>query len=131
MHRLRSKSSIYRFRLAALLLCVKCVLVPASLAMLGYSLFTHSNQLALISMGLVLVAALLAILQWIAAARTGCPLCSTPVLAKKRCMKHRHARSFLGSYRLRVAISILFKNTFRCPYCHEPTVLEVRERTRH
>jgi hypothetical protein len=52
----------------------------------------------------------------------------TPVLAKKRCAKHRRARTFLGSHRLRVAMAVIFTKSFRCPYCHESTALEVRER---
>ena len=62
------------------------------------------------------------------AAKTRCPLCLTPVLATKGCSKHRNARTLLGSHRLRVAMSVLFKGRFYCPYCHEPSVLEVRQK---
>jgi hypothetical protein len=82
----------------------------------------------MIGMGVAALAVLVVIYQWIISSRTNCPLCMTPVLAAKKCAKHHHARTFLGSHRLRVALAILFKNCFRCPYCHEPTVLEVRER---
>ena len=58
------------------------------------------------------------------------PLVLTPVLASKDCAKHRRARTFLGSHRLRVALSILFKNTFRCPYCWEKSAMTVRSRRR-
>jgi hypothetical protein len=70
------------------------------------------------------------ILGWAISRRTNCPLCITPVLATKHCSKHRRARPLLGSYRIRVALSILFKNSFRCPYCNEDTSLQVRERGR-
>jgi hypothetical protein len=43
-------------------------------------------------------------------------------------MKHPKARSVMGSHRLRVALAILFKNRFRCPYCNESTEMEIRER---
>ncbi len=92
MHRLRSKSTILRFRVAALLLCLKCVLIPASVAVLAYSIVIHDDELTLWSMGLILLTTLMGILQWLIAARTGCPLCLTPVLAVKKCTKHRHAR---------------------------------------
>lgn len=131
MHRLRSKSAIYRFRLAALLLCGKCLLAPFSVGLLLYSVIIHDTELTLMSMGLILLTVLVTVLQWLVAARTSCPLCMTPVLAKKKCAKHRNARSFLGSHRLRVALAILFKNSFRCSYCHEPTVLEVRGKYRY
>jgi len=40
-------------------------------------------------------------------------------------------RSVMGSHRLRVALAILFKNQFRCPYCNESTALELRHSPRH
>lgn len=81
----------------------------------------------MIGVGLVIFSMALVIAQWIAASRTGCPLCRTPVLAPKACMKHRRARTVFGSHRMRVAFAILFKNRFRCPYCNESTVMEARE----
>ena len=102
--------------------------MPLSGAILIYSIVIHDDELTLWAMGLVLLTTLTVILQWLIASRTCCPLCLTPVLAAKNCAKHRHARSFLGSHRLRVALAVLFRNSFRCPYCHEPTALEVRER---
>lgn len=127
MHRLRSKSSILRFRTAALLVSAKCLLIPITSITLIYSLVIHDDELTVISMGVLLLTFLVTILQWLVALRTNCPLCMTPVLANKGCTKHRHARSLFGSHRLRVALQIICTNTFRCPYCHEPTALEVRE----
>jgi hypothetical protein len=127
MHRLRSKSAIHRFRFAAMLFCAKCVMIPISGVLLTYSIIIHDDQLTILSMELVLLTVVVAFLQWLIAARTSCPLCMTPVLAKKGCTKHRQARTAFGSHRLRVALAILFKNSFRCPYCHEPTALEVRD----
>ena len=68
--------------------------------------------------------------QWILARRALCPLCMTPVLANKLCAKHRNARKLLGSHRLRVAVSVLTKGTFTCPYCYEASEMEVRHRRR-
>lgn len=82
----------------------------------------------IVSIGLVALAAVSILLQWMVAQQTNCPLCITPVLASKACAKNRHARKVLGSHRLRVALAILFRNSFRCPYCNEPTALEVRNR---
>lgn len=130
MHRLRTKSSIYRFRTTALLVCIKCILFPGSIGLLLYSLAIHDEPLTVWAMGLLLLTGLVTILQWLVALRTNCPLCMTPVLASKRCMKHRHAKCFLGSHRLRASIAILLTNSFRCPYCHEPTSLELRDRNR-
>lgn len=131
MHRLRSRSSITRMRFAAMLLCVKCLLFPAMLGLMLYALIMGNKPLIEIAVGGLIVAGLVVIAQWILAQRTQCPLCMTPVLAKKSCMKHRSAKSFLGSHRLRVALAILFKGSFRCPYCNEPTAMEVRDRTHY
>jgi hypothetical protein len=129
MHRLRTKSAIFRFRLAALFLCLKCVLLPISLGILMYALIIADHQVIWGGVGLLLSTCGITFMQWIFAARTNCPLCMTPVLAIKDCSKHRHAKTFLGSHRLRVALAVLLKNSFHCPYCHEPTAIEVRERS--
>lgn len=128
MHRFQSRSTIVRFKFASLLLCLKCLMAPTAVAILAYSIVKHDMDLTWVSIGIGGATVLTLIVQWILASRTRCPLCLTPVLATKGCSKHRHAKTFLGSYRLRVSLSALFKGWFRCPYCNEPSVLEVRER---
>lgn len=130
MHRLRSRTAIFRLRITALLTCAKCLLLPLGISLLIYSIVQQDDKLTLNSLGIIVLSAVAAVFQWILAARTSCPLCMTPVLAHKGCTKHRNSKSFLGSYRLRVALAILFTNSFRCPYCAEPTVLEVRQKHR-
>ncbi|MEO7098881.1 MAG: hypothetical protein ABI162_05935 [Luteolibacter sp.] len=126
MHRLPSKSTVYRFRLAAFLVCAKGILAAASVGTLIYSIAISNRELTIIGIGLGMVTVVSIILQWLLSARTRCPLCLTPVLADKDCSKHRNARKLFGSYRLRVALGILFRGTFKCPYCHEPTSVEAR-----
>lgn len=128
MHRLRSKIYITRFRVTALLFCVRSLLIPLAVAVLISSILFKDKELAMLAIGLGCLAILVTIIQWIMAQRVRCPLCLTPVLAVKGCSKHRNARTFLGSYRLRVALAILFGHYFHCPYCHEPTAMEVRDR---
>lgn len=106
---------------------MKCLLVPAGLVALGYSIVIHDDELSILALGLVLLASLVALLQWLVSQRTQCPLCMTPVLAAKRCAKHRRARTFLGSHRLRVALAVLLRGWFHCPYCNEPAELVVRK----
>jgi DNA-directed RNA polymerase subunit RPC12/RpoP len=62
--------------------------------------------------------------------RIRCPLCMVPPLQSRGCARHRTAEKTLGSYRLRVAKSILLAGSFRCPYCGEPTAMQVRQRVR-
>lgn len=128
MHHFRSRSTIVRFKAASLLLCSKCLLAPLASGTFIYAILKDDRMLAFIAIGIAAAAVLSAILQWILAARARCPLCLTPVLAPKTCSKHRRARTFLGSHRLRVALSILFKNTFHCPYCSEKSGMKVRGR---
>jgi hypothetical protein len=131
MHRFRSKSAINRLRLAAFLLLAKYVLAVAAALLLLYSIGIGDHELIYISLGIVLLVVLMLILQWMLSARTQCPLCMTAVLARRGCVKHRNARRLLGSHRLRVSMAVLFTNSFRCPYCNEPTVLEVRGKYRY
>ena len=79
--------------------------------------------------GALAIAGVVVLAQWMVAARASCPLCFGPVLGCKKCAMHNKAEKLLGSYRLRVATDITFSNTFRCPYCGEPTLLELRRKS--
>jgi hypothetical protein len=128
MHRLPSDSAVRRIRLAALLLAGKCPVTAAGAGVLAYSITINDRNLAVIGAGLFLLTGLMVLLQWLIAVRANCPLCMTPVLGNKKCAKHRSARTFFGSHRLRVALMVLCLNRFRCPYCGESC--EVKARTR-
>lgn len=128
MHRFPNKQVVTRFRLAALLYCARCLMVPTISALFVYSLVLDDVELTRLGMELLAVTILLSIVQWLLAVRTRCPLCLTPVLAASGCAKHRSARPLLGSHRLRVATGILFRDSFLCPFCHEPAAMEVRLR---
>lgn len=128
MHRLRSPSTVRRFRIAALFLCVKVLLGVASVGLLIYGYCVHNRDWMICALFGMLVAFLTALALWLISERTNCPLCMTPVLARKACSRHAKARLFLGGHRLRVAFSILSKNRFTCPYCLEPTAVKARER---
>ena len=62
---------------------------------------------------------LVALLQAILSSRTACQLCQTYVLRAITCSKNPRARPLFGSYRLKVAVTIVFKGKFCCPYCGE------------
>lgn len=128
MHRLPSQSAVVRFRLSAYLLIASTLLILGSFIFLGYSFFFNHQDHLILAASLIGVGVIVMIIHLISAARARCPLCLTPSLAKKSCSKNRGAQRFLGSYRLKVATSIILTNSFRCPYCNEPTVLEVRQR---
>lgn len=130
MHRLRSRTIIRRFRLAAFLLGLNHLVILATLFFCIYLVFVYQPEYLAVGLGLLLSLPVLTVARWIISSRTNCPLCLTPVLGGKNCSKHRRAQTFLGSYKLAVARSILTKNSFYCPYCHEPTVLELRQNPR-
>lgn len=94
-----------------------------------YSFVMIDDELTWISMVVIIIAGLMIYAQWFVGARTICPLCITPVLGNRRCVKNRNSRKLFSSHRLRVASDILFHNSFHCPYCNEPTVLQVRRKT--
>ena len=128
MHRFQSKSTITRFRFASLMICGLCLMLPLVVVVLADAVFRNDPRQIVVAMGLGGLTVVVGILQWVVASRTRCPLCMTAVLAKKGCSKHRNAQTFCGSHRLRVALAVLFRGSFTCPYCHEPSVMEVRHR---
>jgi hypothetical protein len=126
MHRPRSIDSIYRLRLAAVLWCVRFLLLSAAIGIMLYGFYINNQKLTVIGGVAGALGGVVAILQWIVATKARCPLCSTPVIGDKSCSRHRHAKTIFGSHRTRVALAIIFKNQFSCPYCNESTLLQLR-----
>ena len=105
------------------------ILSAAFVLMLG-GLCVDNTYLVYIGAGTTFVGFFLAILQLLVASRARCPLCLTPVLAAKTCSRHRNAKTLFGSYRARVALTIIFKKQFYCPYYNEPTLLRLKNSAR-
>lgn len=121
MHKLPNKSSIIRFRISAALFCLKTLLIIATITVYAWAFATHDRQLAMIGLWLTGAVVLLFPIRQAIAESCQCPLCRVAVLSPKGCSKNTKAKSFIGSYRLRVALQILLKNCFCCPYCNETT----------
>jgi len=128
MHHPRSIHDARRLRITGLLLIGSRLLILGGSGFLFVSFFTHDRNLMILGSGFLIVSFMLTIAQWISSSQARCPLCRTPVLVPMRCMKHRRARSLLGSYRMRVAFAIMFTDRFRCPYCNESTAMDVVEK---
>ena len=126
MHRLPNRYAVARFRFAALLLLGKWALVTGSAVMLAYSLCVANPRGTQLSVGLIWCAVGISVLQWLLAGRARCPLCVGHPLAHETCATHRSIRPLFGSHQMRVAISVVFKGWFRCPYCGEPTAIAAR-----
>jgi hypothetical protein len=128
MHRLHAKQMITRFRISSLLFLLMLLVPVVALPLLAMGWFWHDPVQIYSGVAVLVSMPVVSVTQWIVSSRARCPLCMTTVLADKSCSKHREARRLLGSFRLRVALSILFRNHFHCPYCGEPTAMQVRER---
>lgn len=128
MHRLPSNTTIFRFRSSSMLLWLAVLSFFSGLVVMMVGFF-HSGD-GHVLLGGQLVGASLAsyILEWGVSSRARCPLCMIPPLHPKRCQKNRRAKRLLGSYRLQVATSVLFRDHFHCPYCGEATKIALRER---
>jgi len=80
MHQYQSTSSIRRLRLAAVLMCGRCVLSLASVGVLIGSLISNDIELTILAVGLIALTVGVTMLQWFAAAGSHCPLCRARVL---------------------------------------------------
>lgn len=121
MHKLPNKSMVMRYRLVAILICLKWLLIVSLIGFFAYSFFVKDRELIIIGSKLAAVAGILFLVSVLYAPTCKCPLCRVSLLSGQSCSKSMKAKTFLGSYRLRVALDILFLNKFRCPYCNEPT----------
>ena len=126
MHKLPNSSMVMRYRLVAFMICLKWLLVIALIGILGYSFFIKDRELIIIGIKLAAVAGIVLLIRVLYAPSCQCPLCRVPLLSGQSCSKSAKSKTFLGSYRLRVALEILFLNRFRCPYCNEPTEMKSR-----
>jgi hypothetical protein len=131
MHRLPHEQHLFRYRLASALLLVKWLIIPGSLAFLGHAVIVGNRDRVHLALGLVALTLMVLVVQWFIATKCRCPLCLGTPLARKACVMHRNATRLFGSYRLRVAHSIIWKGYFRCPFCGETTLMEVRQRRRY
>ena len=128
MHQLPTQGIVRRYRFAALCVVLKWVLIAASAPLLIYAVLTDHKDIALISIGLMLGAGFATIAHLIAGMRARCPLCFVPSFSHQQQSKSSRALHVLGSYRVFVAISVLLRGWFQCPYCGENTAMKARQK---
>ncbi len=128
MHRLRSPGLLRGFRIASLLVFLKFVLLAVAIGIVIAAVIENDWRRVVLGFGVAASTVLLSLIRALFLAYIRCPLCMTPVFSPFGSVKHSKARKLLGSYRLRVALSILFRNWFTCPYCNEPTAMKLRPR---
>jgi hypothetical protein len=128
MHRYRTLRPIIWIRLCALFYLLSLVYSVTLFVFTFYAVLHHSHQMMLnLLYGIGGYVALWILYVW-TSSLSKCPLCRSGPMSAKRCAKHSSARKTLGSYRLTVALSVVFLNRFRCPYCGESTRLQVKEK---
>ena len=125
MH-LPSKRTVLRFKLAAWLTPLRFLLIPASAGMGLYTLFVMEGEPARIALGLIVLLCVVAVsLGWLSQGAR-CPRCLVGTFTRKNCSKHGSAKTLLGSHRLQMAFSVIFRNFLQCPYCGESIALKTR-----
>jgi hypothetical protein len=91
-----------------------------------YTMFVMDRAPAGYALMVIGVALLVFLVYWVCSLCVRCPRCLTGTFSSIGCSRHGGAKSLLGSHRLRVAVSVIFKNHFQCPYCGEHTAMKAR-----
>ncbi len=130
MHRLPSKSILWRFRIASCVVIISALNLLPAFGYLVYGILKRDVKWIAVGGGFFGLILLLQIFNFLITSKLRCPLCMVQPLQNRRCSKHRNVQRILGSHRLKVATSILFKGRFSCPYCGEMTVMEARVKSR-
>lgn len=120
MHHQRSKYALRQLQIGACHVMLHILLGAVAFGSLAYTAFRHDERGVYISLGLVALWVVSCLVFFFKASGTRCSLCMTPLWVGRKCQKHRNAKPAFGvSYRLELAISLLFKDRYRCPYCGE------------
>jgi hypothetical protein len=128
MHCLPNQTVVKRFRATAFLIILKWLLVPGSLALFAYALLLSRRDLGNLSIGLFGFAGFVSISHLMMGARARCPLCLVSSFSHIQVSKSTRAKHFLGSYRLFVALGVIFKRCFHCPYCGKDVAIKTHRR---
>jgi len=119
MHHIQKSFRTRSYRRASFVFIAAYLSLLATLGFVAYTFYKSSqNDLMIISI-LIGVSAFFWMLSMIASGNCRCQLCQTANMRSLKCSRHKKAKRLLGSYRLRVSTSIVFMNSFRCPYCGE------------
>lgn len=120
MHRQFSQSTIWSLRLGSLHFVANIFALVFGMTCLVIGTAVRSDTYTLA--GFILMAAgILSILLFkMISAATTCPVCISRIWANTGCRKHKKSKKCIGlSYRLDIALKILTRQPYRCPYCAE------------
>lgn len=126
MQLLPSRKTVLTYKLTALAWMLLLVLVPCAVGMGFYTMFVMDRATAALALQIIGLALLVFVLHWLFSLRALCPRCLAGSFSRRSCSRHGSSRGLLGSHRLRVAVSVIFRNQFQCPYCGEYTAVKAR-----
>lgn len=120
MHHQRSARSLRLLRVGAYHFLLNILIGSSAICGVAYGAWMLEERVVYLGVAGAILWALSTCVFFFKGLSLKCPLCMNQVWAGRKCQKHSKAKPALGlSYRLGVAISIVFKGRYRCPYCGE------------
>lgn len=120
MHHQRSSHSLRLLRRGAYHFLFNVVLGISAVCAIGYSVY-HNNEIWLyMSLGLLAFWLISLFTFFIKASNLRCSLCMSPLWLSRKCQRPKNVKPALGiSYRLGLALAVVFKGNYSCHYCGE------------
>jgi hypothetical protein len=121
MHLYRKKRNVISVIITSVLTLLLFGLPAVALFYIGWGLVEFHVEKIMTGVWVMGVWCGNALLHWIFASQSRCPLCRVPVMGGAGCQKHRRAKTILKSHRLATACSVLLRRRYVCPFCNEIT----------
>lgn len=132
MHQHRCKRTLLDLKIGALHFLVNLCLILVAAGLVIYGVLNYDETILYAGIGTGVLWLISSLIFAAKASTVRCPLCMVATFSHKRCQKHRSAKPLLGSRRLRLSLSILFRGHYRCMYCGEPfDAIKVKEQSRN
>lgn len=121
MHLYRQKRNVISVIFTSLLTVLLFILPLMAVACIVWGLLAFQGDKMMAGVWIIGAWCMIALVHWILAAQSRCPLCRVPVMGGAACQKHRRAKTLMKSYRLATACSVLLRRRYVCPFCNEIT----------
>jgi hypothetical protein len=129
MHLYRQKRNVLSVVITSVLTLLLFILPVVALFLFGWGLLDFQVDKIMTGVWVMGAWCCNALLHWIFASQSRCPLCRVPVMGVAGCQKHRRAKTILKSYRLAAACSVLLRRRYVCPFCNEITRVSTKRET--
>lgn len=125
MHQLHHRGMARALKLSAFFFIIRVILFCTFMGTLFF-LVVFEDQRAFyplaISFGVGIIAS---IFSFCYGNKARCQLCQTTLILHQKCVKSPNAKRTLGSYRLKLSLSVIFTSKFTCPYCGESFTTQI------